>query len=212
MRIWIRMRYLQFCESCKSIGIISALKKLIVWKRQVILVVKNLETLKHIENKSFEKLKFVEITKDNYDHFNLIYPVKSREYKMQKYLNDGFKAFIAVCGNELAGDVWYTTADASNTNLSDLKWLNIQMTKNEAYMFDMFVNPDKRRHHVTDFIVNRSFIALKQKGYKRIYGYYDSDNVAALWFHRMHKYTELKKMTVKQTFLTKKVSTNIKIN
>ena len=202
MRIWTLMRYFELCESCKSIGIISALKKLIVRERQVILAVKNIETLKPIEKKSYKKLRFIEIKQENYDYFNLIFPVKSRKYRMQKYLKNGFKAFIVVCGNEVAGDVWYTSgADASNKNLSDLKWLGIQMTKNEAYMFDMFVNPDKRHHHINDFLVNRSLIELKQKGNKKIYGYYDSDNVAALWFHRMHNYTELKKITTKQTFL-----------
>lgn len=205
MCTWVLMRYFQFIESCNSVGILPAFKKLILWKREIIPVVKELGTLKRIDNKGFKRWELYEITKDNYEQDRYLHSIKSRKYKMKKYLNDGCKAFVVTNGNEIAGDVWYTTAKISNNNFHDLKWLNLCLKENEAYMFDMFVSPEQREHHVNDFLVNRSLIALKQKGFKRIYGYYDSDNIPALWFHRKHRYTELKKLNVKQTLLTKRV-------
>jgi GNAT superfamily N-acetyltransferase len=203
------MRYFQFREACESIGVRSAAKKLVYWQRQVIPVVKNLENVELIKNKGFEELEFFEITKADDDPHRFFHPVKSRKYKRHKYLNEGFKAFAVINGHEIAGDVWYTDAKSANKPISDLKWLNIRLAQNEAYMFDMFVSPHQRGHHVNNFLVNRAMMALKHKGFKKIYGYYNADNLAALWFHRMHRYTELEKLTVKQFILSKKVSTHI---
>ncbi len=204
----ILLRLFQFREACQSVGMKSAIKKLIIWKREIYPVLKELDEVTPMDAQRFIGLQLIEITKQNYDPHRYFLPFKSRKYKLQKYLKDGYRAFAAISGKEIAGEVWYTTSGSDYKIISDLKLLNIRLAEDEVYMFDMFVSPHQRSRHVNDFLVNRSLMALKRKGYQRVYGYFDSDNIPALWFHRKHKYTELEKLDVTQFFLMKRVRRN----
>lgn len=116
--------------------------------------------------------------------------------------------FAIVKGNELIGDVGYMTDTMSeHSSLKDLKRFGIELGGKDAYMFDMFVCPDQRGNNITNLLVSHALNALKEKGKERVYGYYDSDNVPALWFHRMHGYKEFDKVKIQQFLAFKRVLT-----
>lgn len=202
------MRYFQFQEEYKEHGIRATLEKFICRTTEFILVVKDLSNLKPAKDDlSIYGMRFMEISSDNLKTTALNYPVKSRYYKLSKYTKKGYKIFAILKGNELIADVCYITAKMSKLSpIEDLKWFKMQLKENETYMFDMFVKTGQRGSNVTNSLVNHALNALKEKAKLKVYGYYDSDNIPALWFHRMHGYKELEKIKTQQFFVFKRVS------
>lgn len=203
----LRMRYFQFYEGYKERGMRSTLQKLNFRATEFVPVVKELTELKSAkELLPQDGLHFMEISATNLPETNLKYPVKSRYYKFLRYTKKGYKVFAVVKGDELLGDVCYMTAEMSKRSpIEDLKWFRIQLKENEAYMFDMFINAEHRGNNVTDLLIRYALSTLRKKGKKRAYGYYDSDNIPALWFHRVHGYKELGKIKIQQFIVFKRV-------
>ncbi len=207
----IIMRYFQFHEGYKEHGMRSTLQKLNFRATEFVPVVKELTELKSKKDTlSQYGLHFMEISAANLPETNLQYPVKSRYYKFLRYTKKGYNVFAVVKGDELLGDVCYMTAEMSKRSpIEDLEWFRIQLKENEAYMFDMFINADHRGKKITDLLLSHALSTLRKKGKKRAYGYYDSANIPALWFHRMHGYKELQKIRIQQFILFKRVIENL---
>lgn len=203
----ILMRYFQFYEGYKEQGMSLTLQKTIFRATEFVPVVKDLTGLKSPkETLAQNGLHFIEISAADLPEMNLKYPVKSRYYKVLKYTKKGYKIFAVVKGDELLGDVCYMTDEMSKRSpIEDLDWFRIQLKANEAYMFDMFVNANHRGNDLAGLLLSHALSTLREKGKKRAYGYYDSGNIPALWFHRMHGYKELDRIKILQFIVFKKV-------
>lgn len=201
------MRLFQFYEESNEHGITSTLNKFVFRNTEFVVVAKDLTDLKPAQDSLLENgLRFLDISSENLKKTDIRYPVKSRYYKLLKYTEKGYHVFAVVKGDELIGDVGYMTDEMSRlTPIRDLKWFGIELGEREAYMFDMFVSAHQRENNVTNLLVSNALNALKEKGKLRAYGYYDSDNIPALWFHRMHGYKELDKVKIQQFFVFKRV-------
>jgi GNAT superfamily N-acetyltransferase len=195
-----RIRWHQFLEEAKGKSLQEALRKFtakcIATNQIVVPVYNNLSTLKQPpKTDATAALEFLVVNKDNQTAVEPMIKTSSRRLKVEHNTQSGFYAFAVVSNGEIIGDIWCATPREVMTEPihSDLPWLGITCGKNDAYMFDMYVVPDSRGKVVTSYLLGSALTHLKQAGFDKVYGFYEKNNLPALWTHRLFGYSELGK-------------------
>jgi len=204
------MRVIQIYEFIKHNGLSSFLHEIHYSNRIAIVVEKNLiefDTSK--ERSENSPVKVIELRPEGLKDNNFNYSVKNRYLKAAHYLQKGYGGCAIVRDEKIVGDIWFTTPDTKTVSLChpDCKWLQIFCSEDEVYTFDMFLSPDERGNNLASLLQSSALKALRQKGYTKAYGYYWSDNIPALWVHRMGKWREIKRLKVNRFLFFKKVLT-----
>ena len=98
--------------------------------------------------------------------------------------------------------MWYIARNnlKEECNHPDLKWLNLQLAPKEAYLFDMYIDPQKRGGGLVNYLFSRTLEALKKQEFAKVYGFYEADNFPALWMHRTMGYKEIERRKLKKLF------------
>jgi GNAT superfamily N-acetyltransferase len=151
-------------------------------------------------------LEFLVVTSDNAEAAAAINTLASRGLKDIHNTREGYYAYSVVSNGQIVGDIWCATPRNIKTDPihPDLVWLGISCGPNEAYMFDMYVKPDARGKEITSFLLSHALQHLKQNGYSRSYGFYEKNNLPALWIHRLFGYIELQKRKVSRILFYQK--------
>lgn len=130
----------------------------------------------------------------------------SRRLKGACRTESGYHCYAVVAGGKIIGDIWC----ASPRNIQcrplhpDLEWLGIQCGENEAYLFDMYVTPESRGKVVAGYLLSGALNHLKEQGFERVYGFYEKNNLPALWTHRLFGYRELPNRKISRLLLYRK--------
>lgn len=143
-----------------------------------------------------ENLEFFVLEKENMDRMHFMFKVKSRRMKANYNINSGYILFIVVFNNEIIGDIWCAVPrkHGSLPVHPDLNFLRIQAGEKDVYMFDMYIFPKYRGNAISNYLMKKALFVLKEQGYSRVYGYYESDNLPAMWAHRVCGYKEMDKI------------------
>lgn len=184
-------------EAWRAKNISSALDKAFFIGKEAISVEKDLSSLKPFSLlKDHREFTFMEILKDSPGKGSLVYPLKSRRLKMLRNLDKRYQGFAILNGNEVVGDLWCCTPQTGlrEMNHPDLAWLGLRLHEKEAYLFDLYVKPEERGKGLVNLFLWKTLNALKDRGVTKVYGYYLTDNLPALWVHRMMGYKELKRV------------------
>lgn len=155
------------------------------------------------ETDSFE---FLVINHENAESLASMNQTYSRRLKGTHNAGSGYYSYAVALDGKIIGDIWCAT----HMNVKrdpihpDLDMLGITCGDNEAYMFDMHVAPDSRGKVVTGYLLRSALHHLKESGFDRAYGFYEKNNLPALWTHRLFGYKELANRKVTQVLLYKK--------
>ena len=108
----------------------------------------------------------------------------------------GFHGFVAWRGDRLAGYYWWVAWDdpTPHPDLSDLG-LGIELEQGDVYGTDFYLLDEFRgRGTAADFLckIEKS---LRERGYRRLWGYVDSENRAAVWAYRRRGYESMWSLT-----------------
>lgn len=108
-------------------------------------------------------------------------------------VSSGFNGFVAWKDDDLVGYYWWVDDDAPvlHPDLSDDLNLGIEMETGDVYGTDFFLLEEFRgAGRAADFLckIEKS---LRDRGYRRLWGYVDSDNRAALWSYRARGYESM---------------------
>jgi len=141
----------------------------------------------------------LEISRDRLDSGQLRYLVKSRYLKARRNLQLGYRGFALADKDEVLGDVWYVTNADRGAEMPDLEWLDIRLSAEDVYLFDMHLVKEHRGGGTARLLLAGALRQLKEKGYRTAYGYYVSHNIPALWIHRMLGYEEVSRIVVRRT-------------
>jgi GNAT superfamily N-acetyltransferase len=138
------------------------------------------------------------LTQNTKSQQSLVYPDEERRKKAMKYLEKGYRGIAVVSGNEVSGDIWYTSAcsQKKGTVHPDLKWLKMKCGDKDAYAFDMYLHPGKRGRNLANLLQNGALHEIRKGGYGRALGYYWAENIPALWVHRTLQWKELRRVKV----------------
>lgn len=194
---YIYMRFLHVFDFVKDKGFAQLFKEVIYSNREVIVVEKDLLSCQPIVNSmQSTNVDFTEIKKDFFRRSNnFVFSEKNRLFKMKHYFNKGYNGYALLKDNIVIGDIWYySPAYSDYPEHPDCKWLGLKCSEKDIYGFDMFLLPTERGNNLAVFLQNRSLLSLRDKGYKKAYGYFWSDNIPALWAHRMQKWNEINKV------------------
>jgi GNAT superfamily N-acetyltransferase len=129
---------------------------------------------------------------------SLVYPDEKRQRTAVGYLKEGYCGVALVHGNEVCGDIWYTSAcnHKKGPVHPDLKWLRMACGDNDVYAFDMYLHPGNRGKNLANLLQNGALHEIRKNGYARALGYYWAENIPALWVHRTLQWKELKRVKV----------------
>lgn len=118
------------------------------------------------------------------------------------YCKKNATGIIGLKDGRAIGYQWYT----QNKKFIDLVKLNIDLKEHEAYLFDFYVDPNLRGTRLPLHIAWETYEHLLEKKIKKIYGFYFSDNIKALWYHRASlKCKEIKKIKAQKLFIFEKI-------
>jgi ribosomal protein S18 acetylase RimI-like enzyme len=122
--------------------------------------------------------------------------------KAREYLRRGFRGYAAVRAGAPIGVVWSVRRTESRLACThpDLRWFRLGLAEDEAYMFDMYVEPEQRGLSMCTALFRAGFRALRAQGVTRVKGYYETSNLPALWMHRMAGYREVGRVRVRRVF------------
>lgn len=143
----------------------------------------------------------LEICWERLDAGQLRYRVKSRYLKAKRNLHAGYKGFALANKGEVLGDIWYVenSDGIAGTIHPDLAWLDIHLSAEDVYLFDMHLTKEHRGGGIARLLLGGALTQLKEKGYRTAYGYYVSHNIPALWIHRMLGYEELSRIEIRRS-------------
>jgi GNAT superfamily N-acetyltransferase len=151
-------------------------------------------------------LEFVVLDRDNAESVSALNKITSRRLKGTYNTSAGYYAYAVVSNGEVIGDMWCAAPGRVQCDPihPDLTWLGIECGEREVYMFDLFVAPGSRGKVVTGFLVGNALRHLKESGVTRVYGFYEKNNLPALWTHRLFGYKELQMRKISRFFLYQK--------
>lgn len=188
----------QFLEECKRDGLVPTLHEFIYVNREAIILERDLPsfTPKIKKNKPPEDVEFVEISDNNFEHINPVYPLKFRYLKALKNLDKGYRAFAVLKDREVVGDLWYATPQNSKKSVihPDLEWLDIELGKDNVYATDTYVTHEERGNYIAHILWNYALGRFREKGFNKVYGYVWADNIPALWLYRVLKFRDVKRI------------------
>lgn len=195
----LKEKLYQFIELWKKEGLLPASKFAIYRYEEAVPVEKELSTLDVLKQpEGVGDFNLIEVNEQNYCSGNFEYPLQSRKEKVFVNIENGYKTYVLIKNNQVVADVWYATNTAAYSNpiRNYLIWFGIDLKPDEVYLFDMYLSPDERGKGMAAFFMGSVLQSLKEKGIKKVYGYYDAKNIPAMWVHRLLKYHELPRLKI----------------
>jgi GNAT superfamily N-acetyltransferase len=199
---WILMTYYEIREALLEGGLWNLIRKRIYWQRTATPVEMDLTTLSPFEDIEDSDYQFIELTSERLCTVNWTFKVASRYFKACRNLKKGWRCLALANDSIVLGDIWcISQCKVGNTHIhTDLSLLGITCKVHEAYAFDMYIDTAYRGKNLAVFLQRFLQSTLKTEGYEKVYGFYWTDNVPALWMHRMLKFKELPKQRLSRFF------------
>jgi GNAT superfamily N-acetyltransferase len=120
--------------------------------------------------------------------------------KARRYFRNGFRGTAVLRDGHVVGAVWSVTRADSRLAWvhDDLRRLRIKLSDGEAYMFDMYIEPEHRGLALSTALFRAAYCDVRARGVVKVKGYYVGDNLPALWMHRVMRYREVGRVRVRQ--------------
>jgi GNAT superfamily N-acetyltransferase len=190
----LHVKYHQFIELWKKEGLLPACKFSIYRHEEAVPVEKDLSTLDVLKQpEGASDFKLIELHEHNFYSSTLEYPLKSRKEKVFMNIQNGYRTYVLIKNNQVVADIWYVTDSVAYASpiRKYLLWFGIKLNPEEVYLFDMHLLPDERGKGIAAFFMGSVLQRLKDKGIKKVYGYFNAKNIPAMWVHRLLKFQEL---------------------
>jgi hypothetical protein len=195
----ISLRIQEVMEAFKDGGLRNLLEKRFYFNRVLTPCEMDLESLPELEKPVLDQpYQIIQLTEELVESGNLIFPVKSRYMKAKVKMRKGLSCYALLKDRLVVGDIWCDCPEGPDERAShdDLKWLGIENRPGDVYSFDMFIEAGERGNNLAAPFMKGFLYALKDKRFRRSFGYYWSDYLPALWMHRILKFKEREQMKV----------------
>ncbi|GBC63760.1 hypothetical protein DENIS_4758 [Desulfonema ishimotonii] len=177
-------------------------KEILYFNRIMVVIEKKISAQPRAEA---DNIRFIIATDSNYKEYQHKYNMENLSY----YCERGARCLIAVRGDKCLGYQFWTR----DNQFRDLKMLDLKLKENEAYLFDLFVFKELRGTSLPKIISAEAFNHLVSEGVNKIYGYYFSDNIKALWWHKFYlKCREINRVRIHRVFFLELVGRRLMLN
>ncbi len=169
-------------------------RKLFSIDERLIILLKQLESI--VEPRRPSDLRVEDLGKEHLPALSELNRRRGRPQVDKRFatnVSSGFKGFVAWKDADLVGYYWWVDDDAPvlHPDLGDDLNLGIEMEQGDVYGTDFFLLEEYRgAGRAADFLykIEKS---LRDRGYRRLWGYVDSENRAALWSYRARGYESM---------------------
>ena len=128
-------------------------------------------------------------------HLPLLYELNRRrcftkaDRRFAEDLAHGYRAFLAFRDDALVGYYWWVDRD-HHPRHRDLRQLGgrLELEERDVYGSDFFVLEEHRGGGTADHFLDQVEAALRERGFRRLWGYVESDNRPARWTYRVRGY------------------------
>lgn len=178
-------------------GLVSTFHRFFYINRELVVLENDLSSLgPPMKSLSEFNMKFVEISKHNFEEFHLQYPYRSEYLKAVNELDKGYRAFVIVKGHEVIADMWYCTSiNSEQSSLHrDVEKCRIDLGEKGVYVGDLYVRKREEKDSAAFYLLNLALHSLREKGFNRIYGCHWVSNRLASFLYRVFRFKELKRM------------------
>lgn len=180
----------KFIFHLKYSSLKETFKQVVFFHRKMVVIEKEISTQ---PLKQGSDIIFLVIDRSNYKEYSERYKLKNLGY----YSKKGAMCILALKDETCVGYQWWTV----DNDFIDLKKLDLKLAGSEAYLFDFYVLPEYRGTDIPKQITIETFNYLTSKNINKIYGFYFSDNIKAMWWHRAFlKCSEIKRVKVHRFF------------
>jgi GNAT superfamily N-acetyltransferase len=122
---------------------------------------------------------------------------KGREL-IERYLGKGYRCFLGFEGSEPIGYFWWIGASPRGRAAhSQLELFEIDLGESDVWGFDYFVRPEYRGRGRANELLEKIEQELGNRGYKRLLGYVDADNIGARWLYERRGHRLVGALTVR---------------
>jgi GNAT superfamily N-acetyltransferase len=121
------------------------------------------------------------------------------------YLAQGFQGFVAYRGEELVGYYWWVDCDVP-TLFPDLRklGLGVELGVGDIYGSDLFLLEEHRGGGAAADFLRQIEASLRDRGYRRSWGYVVSDNRPARWIYSTRKYAPMWTVTRRRVLILRR--------
>lgn len=180
-------------------NILSKLKEL--FNKCIYTSIDDVVFVKEITQEQHKLKNNIRVIEANYQNVEVFYRENPELIKnmsrIVSYLDNHYKGAIAELDGKMIGFVWWTDAQKNEPQYRHphLKRYNLELNDDEAWGFDLFILPEFRGGNVASdfFFLFRKH--LREKGYSRVWGFAQADNLPAMWVHKLQKYENVATVT-----------------
>lgn len=114
-------------------------------------------------------------------------------------LDRGLRGFVGLRNGETIAYYWWIEGERGDSH-PDLAWLGpaLEIRPGDVYGSDFYVLPEHRSGGTANELLFMIESALKERGFKRIWGYVDAGNSGARWTYSARGYEPIEEVTVRK--------------
>ena len=157
-----------------------------VYARRVeLLIVKRLAAPSDASAAAIRIVAATQADKPTLGRFNRHHRSARKAIACAQYLDNGYRGFLALAGDELIGYWWWTSARDVATTHPYLARFALTLPPDEAFAFEYFIVPAHRDRGAGVKVLTLVYAELARLGYRSVWGSVDEGNAAARWAYRM---------------------------
>jgi GNAT superfamily N-acetyltransferase len=176
------------------------LRESVVSEGQVTTLLKDLDSISEPRRRS--SLEVVPLDADRLAGLSELNRKRGRpgvDRRFRANLERGLEGFVGIRDGETIGYYWWVDMDQAATH-PDLEWLGdwLQIEPGDVYGSDFYVLPEDRAGGTANEFLFAVESGLRDRGFKRLWGYVDSGNRQARWLYSSRGYEPIRDVTVRR--------------
>jgi GNAT superfamily N-acetyltransferase len=114
-------------------------------------------------------------------------------------LERGYRGFVGYAGEELVGYYWWVDAEIEPRHSDIARYgLGIELGADEVYGYDFYLLEEHRGDGKSMEFLHGIETALRDLGYRLLWGYVEADNRPARWLYGLRGYKPVRKVSSRQ--------------
>ncbi len=209
----LHIKALQVLELWQQKGLWEAVKFSVFVTKVAVPVEMDLVNFKPPNDRFKEKgMELIDVSLENFKPGNYFFPVKSRREKIRRNLGKGYRAFLLLDGRDVIGDLWYVISDDGMSKVvhPDVSMFNLNLGPEDVYMYDLYITQERRQEVGSNNLLGSALDSLKRRGYRKAFGFFETDNIPALWMHRLLGYQELPRYVLRRFLFFRSATLKVK--
>ena len=111
-------------------------------------------------------------------------------------LERGYRGFVGYVGEELVGYYWWVDAEIEPAHADIARYrLGIELGAGEVYGYDFYLLEEHRGDGKSMEFLFRIETALRELGYRLLWGYVEADNRPARWLYGLRGYKPVRRVS-----------------